>query len=190
MRVQIRYTEAMAGEIELPEFARRVRDLLETKEWSAAELARRSGLHPGTVSNILKGKHPNPTRKMAVTVAAAFGVSVEDLYSGAHPSQAVDEMALLLGHLSGRRAAWAREVIQLAGNLTPNQQRILLDTMRDMATRSQPAEAGQQAPGDMEPPERDRAAQLRMVSEDTPSYNPRMPDAPDPAQDPPNRATG
>ncbi|MCD6429626.1 MAG: helix-turn-helix transcriptional regulator [Deltaproteobacteria bacterium] len=57
----------------------KVQDLRETNAWSIAELARKAGLAPQTVSKMEKGVKTAKNSKLKV--AKALGVQFDDLFS-------------------------------------------------------------------------------------------------------------
>ncbi|MBI4367924.1 MAG: helix-turn-helix domain-containing protein [Candidatus Omnitrophica bacterium] len=60
-------------------------EVIETRRkligWKAVELARRSGLHPGTLDAIEKGRIRTPSFKNLEAIARALGVSLASLFS-------------------------------------------------------------------------------------------------------------
>ena len=58
----------------------RIKELLKAKGWSQNELARRSGLLPSYVSQILSGKTQNTRGDYVIAIARAFDISTDELY--------------------------------------------------------------------------------------------------------------
>jgi transcriptional regulator with XRE-family HTH domain len=83
----------MAGGKELGD---RVMDLRRARGQTQEELAKKAGTSPTTISNLESGKIKNPQRRTLRRIAAALGVSVEELED---PAKAAVERArdLLLG---------------------------------------------------------------------------------------------
>lgn len=64
----------------MTELPNRVREHRLARGWTQDELAKRAGLTPGQISRIETGKRPTMLVTTALRVAAAFEVSVDDLY--------------------------------------------------------------------------------------------------------------
>lgn len=62
--------------------ADRLKGALREKDWSPAELARRSGVPQPTVHRILTGASRSPRRETVDSLARALGISSESLWSG------------------------------------------------------------------------------------------------------------
>ena len=56
-----------------------IRELRQKKGWTQTELARRAGVKQGVLSCIESGRTKNPRSDTLAAIAAALGVSVEQL---------------------------------------------------------------------------------------------------------------
>lgn len=60
-------------------FGETVRRLRKERRWTQQELGAQAGFPPGTISHIENGRNDNPTQETLDKLAAAFGVTVDDL---------------------------------------------------------------------------------------------------------------
>jgi transcriptional regulator with XRE-family HTH domain len=57
----------------------RIRDLRQARGWTQTELAKHANLRQGTITNLETGARDNPTRDTLDKLAAAFGITVQEL---------------------------------------------------------------------------------------------------------------
>ncbi len=62
----------------VPAFAARLREFREARGWTIAELSRRAQVHRGTIHHLEAGTRA-PSFKMVLSLAAALGVTCEEL---------------------------------------------------------------------------------------------------------------
>lgn len=110
-------------------FGDAVRRLRLERGWKQAELARRSGITQGMISNLEVGAKSNPTQETIERLARAFGITTADLLREVDgpPVDALTEEGIPPSEITVLIQAWAQ--------LTPEDRETALAVLRSMAAR-------------------------------------------------------
>lgn len=107
-----------------------VRSLRKAHGWTQIELAQRSGIAQGMITNIETGKQANPTHSTLQRLARAFEISVDELLKNAGLSNS--EANLATEHSF---AQWSEEIIAIGEGLTSADRQAVLEHARALKDR-------------------------------------------------------
>lgn len=102
------------------DFAAWLTNELEAQGWSRSDLARATGLHKGSISNVLNGQR-QPSVDFVLAVARALKVSPEDLYRRAGLLPAKPDLAA---------SPVLNEALDLLRRLSPDKQQEVINYAR------------------------------------------------------------
>jgi transcriptional regulator with XRE-family HTH domain len=104
--------------------------------WKQDELVRRSGgrIAQSQVSDLERGKYPNPTMETVEGIAAAFNVSIDALVAAAKlaPGE-IPSVAEVVAPGTPGLPGWVRDFHRWGVRMTPAQRRSILDLARTLA---------------------------------------------------------
>ena len=107
-----------------------VRHLRLARRWTQQELAKRSGIAQGMITNVERGKYPNPTANTLLRLATAFSITVDNLLQSTGVEVSLRDLAnpriTTLEIPEGLDPAWVRDFTRLSQHLTTGQRRALL----------------------------------------------------------------
>jgi transcriptional regulator with XRE-family HTH domain len=126
----------------------RIRDLRQARGWTQTELAERSGLKQGTITNLETGARDNPTRDTLAKLAGAFGITVQellgnDILDGPFPAANLRDLGLTDAFLARYARLWV--------DLPRDQRAWLIGHLRIVADAERRIRALEAAAADDEP---------------------------------------
>jgi len=112
-------------------WAEAVKQLRKAHTWTQDDLAEATGLNQGTIANIERGRHENPTDRIQGLLAAAFGITVTQLRRAAGRASTLEDL-----QADGVDSEFIQILREMEPDLSPEARQALITTAQQMRRRA------------------------------------------------------